>query len=122
LYQLMVIPEGTNHQLVWQLMSHLQEILERKLKTEFLWPCLASAAEQAGWQAANKKIRSRKKLRMMIQVCAEYLSIDDPTLDFKDGWEYANIHIGDVSSKPGDYLERGAPYWLVLFNSTEKLN
>jgi hypothetical protein len=103
-------------------MLHLQELLECKLKTEFLWTCFAAAAEKAGWQAARKKVRSRKKLRTMIQVCAEYLGTDDPTIGFKDGWEYANIHIGGVSSDPGAHLEKGAPLWLVLFNSAEKLS
>jgi hypothetical protein len=88
------VPAGTKKEKVQQVMKVLCARLYDRLNTPFRWLAVCTVAVSAGYQAADKKIRKRKKLRAMIQACADYLGADDPTSHFKGGWENANMTYG----------------------------
>ncbi len=88
------IPAGTKKENVEHLMDHLCGILQQKLKESYTWLAIAYAGVMAGVYGGDKRKNRRLKIRRMIQECAEFLSVPDPTANFPKRWEYHNLCYG----------------------------
>ena len=88
------IPAGTKKENVEHLMDHLCGILQQKLKESYTWLAIAYAGVMAGVYGGDKRKNRRLKIRRMIQECAEFLSVPDPTANLPKRWEYHNLCYG----------------------------
>ena len=75
-------------------MLDLQKELATNLQKEYVWLASCTVAVDAGSWTGRRRVKRRQKLRSMIQTCASYLGVPDPTGDFPERWEYVNLYFG----------------------------